>query len=139
MSKKLRNETKPLLEYIKKIDEHGEQRESLKVDKTQMIQEFVDFLEEYVAHPDKPFEEDYQRTRFMIPNHPDSRDQLDYIYHDWTMLVRVDMPETLEEDVTGDRKQKKRKLFSHPADSMVAVILALFATKVKNYWNVVSI
>ncbi len=102
------------------------------------IQEYVDFLEEYVAHPDKPFEEEYRRPRFMIPNHPDTKDGLDFIYHDWTSLVRVDMPETLEDDEV-DKRQKARKQFSHPADSMVAVILALFATKVKNYWNVVSI
>ncbi len=128
------DETKPLLEYIKKLDEHGEQRESLKVDKTQMIQEFIDFLEEYVPHPDKPFEEEYQRPRFMIPNHPKTRDELDHIYHDWTSLTRVDMPETIEEDEVN-KKQKAKKLFSHPSDSMVAVILALQTRKVRQGWS----
>ena len=125
-----------LLEYIKKLDEHGEQRESLKVDKTQMIQEFIDFLEEYVSHPDKPFEEEYQRTRFMIPNHPDSRESLDHIYHDWTSLTRVDLPETLEEDEV-DKRLKARKQFSHPADSLVACVLALQCRKVRQGWNYV--
>jgi hypothetical protein len=128
------DETKPLLEYIKKLDEHGEQRESLKVDKTQMIQEFIDFLEEYVPHPDKPFEEDYQRPRFMIPNHPNSRDQLAFIYHDWTSLVRIDMPETLEEDEV-DKRHKARKQFSHPSDSLVACVLALQCSHVRQGWN----
>jgi len=128
------DETKPLLEYIKKLDEHGETRESLKVDKTQMIQEFIDFFEEFVPHPDKPFEEEYQRTRFMIPNHPDSRELLDHIYHDWTSLTRIDMPETLEEDEVN-KKQKVKKLFSHPSDSMVAVILALQTRKVRQGWS----
>ena len=132
------DETKPLLEYIKKLDEHGEQRESLKVDKTQMIQEWIDFLEEFVPHPDKPFEEDYTRLRFMIPNHPDSQQYLDFIYNDWTSLVRVDMPETLEEDISADPKQKKRKQFSHPADSLIACVLALQCRKVRQGWNWVN-
>jgi len=120
------DETKPLLEYIKKLDEHGEQRESIKVDKTQMI--------EYVPHPDKPFEEDYQRPRFMIPNHPNSRDQLAFIYHDWTSLVRIDMPETLEEDDV-DKRHKARKQFSHPSDSLVSCVLALQCSHVRQGWN----
>jgi len=133
------DETKPLLEYIKKLDEHGEVRESLKVDKTQMIQEFIDFLEEYVPHPEHPLEEDYTRTRFMIPNHPETQQYLDFIYHDWTTLVRVDMPETLEEDVSADPKQKKRKQFSHPSDSLVACILALQCRKIRQGWSWVSV
>lgn len=128
------DETKPLLEYIKKLDEHGETRESLKVDKTQMIQEWIDFLEEYVPHPNNPFEEEYQRTRFMIPNNPDSREELDHIYHDWTSLTRVDLPETLEEEEVN-KKQKVKKLFSHPADSLVSCILALQCRKVRQGWN----
>jgi len=129
------DETKPLMEFTEKIDEHGKQTPSLKVDKTQMIQEFIDFLEEFVPHPNNPFEEDYTRTRFMIPNHPESRDQLDYIYHDWTMLVRVDLPDTLEEDVSGDPKQKKKKLFSHPSDSLASLCLALQAPKIRQGWS----
>ena len=128
------DETKPLLEYIKKLDEHGEQRESIKVDKTQMIQEFIDFLEEYVPHPNNPFEEEYQRPRFMIPNHPNSRDQLAFIFHDWTSLVRIDMPETQEDDDV-DKRIKARKQFSHPSDSLVACVLALQCSHVRQGWN----
>ena len=102
------------------------------------IQEFIDFLEDYVPHPDNPFEEEYQRPRFMIPNHPDSRDQLDYIYHDWTSLVRTDLPETLEDDEV-DTRILARKRFSHPSDSLVACILALKASQIKNYWSFVSV
>jgi len=133
------DETKPILEYIKKLDEHGEVRESLKVDKTQMIQEFIDFLEEYVPHPEHPLEEDYTRTRFMIPNHPETQQYLDFIYHDWTSLVRVDMPETLEEDVSADPKQKKRKQFSHPSDSLASLCFALQCRKVRQGWSWVSV
>jgi len=70
----------------------------------------------------------------MIPNHPDSRELLDHIYHDWTSLTRIDMPETLEEDEVN-KKQKVKKLFSHPSDSMVAVILALQTRKVRQGWS----
>jgi hypothetical protein len=73
----------------------------------------------------------------MIPNHPDSRARLDHIFEDWTSLYRTDLPETLEED--PKETQRKRKTFSHPADSLVACMLALKCRDVKQGWNWVSV
>jgi len=50
----------------------------------------------------------------MIPNNPDSREKLDFIFHDWTSLVRVDLPDTLEENVLEDARQKKTEAIFAP-------------------------
>jgi len=137
-SRTVGDETKPLMEFTEKIDEHGKQAPHIKLDKTQIIQEFVDFLEEYVPHPENPFVEDYQRLRFMIPNHPDSRSQIDFIFHDWTALVRVDLPEELEADEV-DKRQKAVKKFSHPSDSLISVIYSINASKIRQGFQWVSV
>ena len=137
-SRTIGDETKPLMEFTEKQDEHGKQNPHIKLDKTQIIQEFVDFLEEYVPHPNNPFVEEYQRLRFMIPNHPDSRSQLDFIFHDWTSLVRVDMPEELEKEEVS-KKIFKKKQFSHPYDSLISCIYAFTTSKIKRYWNWVGV
>ena len=40
------DETKPMMRYDKKIDEHGEVTGMIKLDKTTIIQEFIDLLTE---------------------------------------------------------------------------------------------
>jgi len=118
------DETKPLLEFQKKVDEHGEIRESIKIDKTTSIQEYVDFMGEQIPHPTRPYEQHLIRPRLMIPNHPDEIDQLSFIFPDWTSLTRKDLPETLDE-AKEDKRQKARKEFNHPSDSLMAMIYAL--------------
>jgi len=88
-------------------------------------------------NPNRPFDEDAQRTRFMIPNHPDAREYLDFIKDKWTALYRTDLPETLEEE--PKETQRKKRLYSHPDDSLVACILALKASKIRKSWNYVRI
>jgi len=138
-SRTIGDETKPLLEFTRKIDEHGDEVPKVTLDKSTMIQEFVDFLGEYVPHPDNPLVEDYTRPRFMIPNHPDSRDKLDFILNDWTKLVRVDLPEKPDEDVSADATQKKSKKFSHPPDSLVSCILAKKCLDIHQSYSWVSV
>src|SRR3989304_1636020 len=95
-------------------------------------------LAEYVPHPDNPFVEDYQRLRFMIPNHPDSRSQIDFIFHDWVQLVRVDLPEELEKEEI-DKRTFARKQFSHPSDSLISVIYSLQGSKIKQGFHWVTV
>ena len=132
------DETKPLMEFKKKIDEHGEQRESLTIDKTQAIQGFVNFLQEIAPHPTHPTNTEMERKRLMIPNHPDIRDQIDFIYNDWTSLTRKDLPEEVDNQ-DADPRQKAKREFNHPSDSLMAMIYAIEALKIKQYWNYVGI
>jgi len=132
------DETKPMLEYLKKIDEHGEVRESIKIDKTTAIDEFISFLGEMIPHPIHPFDETYTKTRFLIPGSKQAQAQIDFIYKDWTSLTRKDLDIEIDKD-EPDPKQKKRREYNHPSDSLMACIYALKADRIKSEWNWVSI
>jgi hypothetical protein len=132
------DDTKPLLEFAKKVDEHGEVRESIRLDKTNSIQEFVDFLDEVALHPVTPLNENTQRPRFMIPYHPDHEEDVDFLIHDLTALTRKDL-DKMEKGEGIDPRQKARKEFNHPKDSLMSLIYAYQAQKIRNYWNYVSI
>lgn len=137
-AKTMGDETKPLQQYVEKEDEHGKESPHITLNKTAIIQQFIDFLEEYIPHPNHPFIEEYQRSRFMIPNHPNSRSQIDFIFHDWTSLVRIDLPEELEvEDI--DKRQFAKKLYSHPADSLMSCVFAHQASRISAEYHWVSI
>ena len=132
------DDTKPLLEFAKKVDEHGEVRESIRLDKTNSIQEFVDFLDEVALHPVTPLNENTQRPRFMIPYHPDHEEDVDFLIHDLTSLTRKDL-DKMEKGEGIDPRQKARKEFNHPKDSLMSLIYAYQGMKIKQYWNYVSI
>jgi|TARA_B110000263_G_C15288066_1_gene501855 hypothetical protein len=137
-SRSIGDDTKPLLEFAKKVDEHGEVRESIRLDKTNSIQEFVDFLDEVSLHPVTPLNENTQRPKFMIPFHPDHEEDVEFLIHDLTSLTRKDLDKMEKGDGT-DPRQKARKEFNHPKDSLMSLIYALQAQKIKQYWNYVSI
>lgn len=137
-SRSIGDDTKPLLEFAKKVDEHGEVRESIRLDKTNSIQEFVDFLDEVSLHPVTPLNENTQRPKFMIPFHPDHEEDTEFLIHDLTSLTRKDLDKMEKGDGT-DPRQKARKEFNHPKDSLMSLIYALQAQKIKQYWNYVSI
>ena len=137
-SRSIGDDTKPLLEFAKKIDEHGEVRESIRLDKTNSIQEFVDFLDDVSLHPLTPLNENTQRPKFIIPYHPDEEDKVDFLIHDLTSLTRKDL-DRMEKGNGTDPRQKARKEFNHPKDSLMSLIYCLQALKIKQYWNYVSI
>lgn len=137
-SRSIGDDTKPLLEFAKKIDEHGEVRESIRLDKTNSIQEFVDFLDDISLHPAYPLNESTHRSKFMIPFHPDEEDKVDFLIHDLTSLTRKDL-DRMERGNGTDPRQKARKEFNHPKDSLMSLIYCLQALKIKQYWNYVSV
>lgn len=132
------DETKPLTEYNKKIDEHGEQREHLKVDKTTVIQNFVDLMGVEVNDPEDPYNTDKRKPKLMFPAEPYSKQKIDFIYGDLTNLTRKDLSDKIDED-EEDTRQNARKEFNHPRDSLMAMIYALQAMDVKQDWNWVGI
>jgi len=131
------DETKPLMDFIKKIDEHGERREHIKIDKTTTIQEFVDLLGINVSDPDDIYNKEKRKPKLMLPGEPYSKQKIDFIFADWTNLTRKDLSEKIDEE-QEDPRQKARKEFNHPKDSLMAMIYALKALEVKQYWNWIS-
>jgi len=128
------DETKPLMEFIRKVDEHGARREHLKIDKTTVIQEFIDLMGVKVRDPDDPYNDDKVRCKIMFPAEPHSKQKIDFIYADLTNLTRKDLSEKIDED-EDDPRQKARKEYNHPKDSLMAMIYAIKALKVQQDWN----
>mgnify|MGYP001558445539 FL=1 len=131
------DETKPLMDMQKKIDEHGEQREHLKIDKTTAIQNFIDLMGVEINDPTDPYNTDKRRPKLIFPADPYSKQKIDFIYGDLTKLTRKDLSDKID-DEEEDPRQKARKEFNHPKDSLMAMIYAVQALEINNDWNWVS-
>ena len=125
------DETKPIMDFNKKIDEHGEQREHIKIDKTTVIQEFVDIMSLMVNDPKDPYNVDKRKHKLLFPAEPHSKQKIDFLYGDLTNLTRKDLSDKIDED-EEDTRQNARKEFNHPKDSLMAIIYALQALKINN-------
>jgi len=118
------NEVKPMQEYSQNTDEHGIEQDKLQIDKTTVIQNFIDFIGMSVSHPLYPNEEKFKRMMFMIPHHYDW--EVDFLMDDLTAITRKDLEEVQEIKVE-DPRQRAVKLFNHPADSVMSIIYCLIA------------
>jgi len=128
------DETKPLMDFNKHIDEHGEQREHLKIDKTTAIQDFVDIMTVMINDPEDPYNTFKRKHKLIFPAEKYSKQKIGFIYHDLTNLTRKDLSEKIDEE-EEDPRQKARKEFNHPKDSLMAMIYAIQALKVNNEYN----
>jgi len=117
------DETKPKLEFIQETDEHGTQLGRIQIDKTTNIQKFVDFVGSYVSHPKRP-DEKWKRPKFIIPMKNDY--ETDWLLDDFCAITRKDLEQSpdIEKD---DPRQKARKEFNHPRDSVMSIIYCLVA------------
>jgi hypothetical protein len=131
------DETKPLMEFNKAIDEHGETREHLKIDKTTAIQNFIDLMGIEVNDPEDKFNINKRKPKLMFPADPYSKQRIDFIYNDLTKLTRKDLSDKIDEE-EDDPRQKARKEFNHPKDSLMALIYAIQALEINNDWKWVS-
>ena len=128
------DETKNVLQFNKKIDEHGEIREHLKIDKTTAIQEFIDLMGIMVDDPDDRYNMDKRKHKLMFPSEPYSKQKIDFIYSDLTNLTRKDLTDKIDED-KPDGRQRARKQFNHPKDSLMAMIYSTKALEVRQGYN----
>jgi hypothetical protein len=123
------DETKPLQIFDETTDEHGDKTSSVSIDKTISIQEFIDMLGTHVSHPISP-EESLRRPKMIIPYKTDYN--VDWLVDDFTNITRKDLSET--ENVV-DPRQKARKEFNHPRDSVMAIIYAMKALELDLGWR----
>lgn len=117
------DETKPQMEYKTQQDEHGKQLARIQIDKTTTIQKFIDFLGWYVDHPEV-IDGSTKRPKFIIPYKEDWA--VDFLVDDFTALTRKDLEKEIDADQV-DPRQRARKEFNHPPDSMMACIYCLVA------------
>lgn len=70
----------------------------------------------------------------MIPFLTSREFETDWLIKDFTDITRKDIPET--EDITiTDPRQKPKKEFNHPRDSVMAIIYARVAMKQEREWS----
>lgn len=128
------DETKPLMDYTESIDEHGSRSEHITIDKTTSIQEFIDTMSVMVNDPEDPFNIDKRKMKFIFPADPYSKQKIDFIYGDLTNLTRKDLSDKIDEE-EEDPRQRPRREYNHPKDSLMAMIYALQAFKIKQDWH----
>ena len=124
------DETKPIEVYDEKTDEHGDQAGRVNIDKTTAIQDFIDMLEVQIPHPLRAQENDIRRPQLMIPFKNEF--QVDWLIKDFTNISRKDLAHT--QGSATDPRQRAKKEFNHPKDSVMAVIYAKTALELDLKW-----
>jgi len=118
------SEVKPTEQYHQDTDEHGTELGRIQIDKTTSIQGFIDMIERHIAHPLRPNDETLKVTQFMIPYANDY--DVDFLLDDFCSITRKDLE--LQQDIAvEDPRQKPRKEFNHPPDSVMSIIYSLVA------------
>jgi hypothetical protein len=120
------NEVKHQADFSQNTDEHGKTEARIQIDKTTVIQNFIDFVGMSVSHPLHPREEKYNKQMFMIPHFYDW--QTDFLMDEMTNITRKDLDET-QEVVVEDPRQKAMKMFNHPQDSVMSIIYCIVAAQ----------
>lgn len=125
------DETKSLQTFDDKTDEHGDQTAMVSIDKTTAIQEFVDMLGVFIPYPKRSNEHDLRRPQLMIPFKNEY--EVDWLVKDFTSITRKDLVGTQGSSI--DPRQRARKEFNHPKDSVMAIIYAKKALELNPEWN----
>jgi len=132
----------PYQYFEEKEDQHGSGVPQLKVDKTNIIQSFVDMLDRKVHHPEWINGDEGFRPQLIIPFKDQNKvlAQPMNLVEDFTDLTRKDL--ALIEDVqVVDPRQFPQKEFNHPRDSLMAILYAIIAldNKESSQWHWVSV
>ena len=128
------DETKPIQAFDKKIDEHGEEVGRLQIDKTSSIDLLIESFEKTILHPE--FNSDKtSRKKLMIPSKHDY--EVDFLISDLTSITRKDLSQ-IEDYTITDPRQKPKKEYNHPPDSVMALIYSMIALEHETQWHWVS-
>jgi len=96
----------------------GEKKEHYSVDKTQIIQNFVDFVGSTV-----PDENGKQVSQLIIPMKNDW--ETDFLVNDFCDITRKDLDRDNNEISKDDPRQKAKKEFNHPKDVCMSLIYCM--------------
>ena len=115
------NLTRDELDYDKQSDMEGvKKKDHLSVDKTQIIQNFIDMLNTFEKVDGS------LKSQFMIPSMDDQLYRR--IEIDFCALTRKDLSDDNEEIATeDDSRQKAKKEFNHPRDTVMSIIYTMIA------------
>lgn len=116
--------TSPEQNRIGKTDAEVDEAYRLQVDKTHMIDDFVDFIGSFVSNPADPNNESVKRPKLMIPFADEFA--VEWLIKDFTNITRKDLEKTNEVAIE-DPRQVPKKEYNHPPDSVMSIIYALLA------------
>jgi len=119
----------PFQFHQEKEDAHGSQVPQVRVDKTSIIQNFIDMLDRKVHHPDYINGESGFRPQLIIPFEDDTKilSQPMNLLEDFTSITRKDIAKIEDVEVV-DPRQHPRKEFNHPPDSVMAILYSIIAS-----------
>lgn len=129
------DETRPMQLHHDAVDEHGEKSGRITIDKTTSIQEFIDMTGTYKSHPIRT-DDICKRPKLMIPYLTGREHETDWLVKDFTALTRKDLENTA--NLAEDPRQRAKKEFNHPKDSLMSVIYAMIGLKQNLQWHWVS-
>jgi hypothetical protein len=96
----------------------GEKKEYYSVDKSQIVQNFVDFVGSTV-----PDETGKKVSQLIIPMKNDW--ECDFLLDDFCDITRKDLDKDNTEIVKEDPRQKAKKEWNHPKDSVMSIIYCI--------------
>ena len=115
--------TAPVFE--KDYDEHGDRVLTAKIDKTWAIQHIIDLLDMQVVEPTQEGEPK-PGPKLMIPYA--QQKAVGFLVRDFTNITRKDL---LESETVVDSRQRAKKEFNHPKDSVMSLIYAIVGAERK--------
>lgn len=123
-------EIKPHMDIKQETEIEGTELARFEVDKTTIIQQFVDFIgwNVAVAHIREPWRElNRDETPITVPKLiiPYKNNwEVDFLVSEWVKLTRKDLEKVQEGDVENG-KQRVKKEYNHPPDSMMSIIYCM--------------
>jgi len=121
--------TKPFQMFNDTIDEHGEQIGRIQIDKTSSIEELIGIINRIISH------NNHKCTKLMIPAKHDY--EIGFLLEDLVSITRKDLANL---DTITDPRQRPKKEYNHPPDSVMALIYSVMALKVieETRWHWIS-
>ncbi len=123
-------EIKPQMNIKQETEAEGTELARFEVDKTTIIQQFVDFIgwNVAVAHIREPWreltrdDEPITVPKLMIPYK--NNWEVDFLVTEWVKLTRKDLEKVQEREVENGT-QRVKKEYNHPPDSMMSLIYCM--------------
>ena len=121
--------TRPFQIFDDTVDEHGDQIGRIQIDKTSSIDGLIDTINRVISYNGN------QCSKLIIPSRNDY--ETNFLLND---LISVSKKEFHNPDTVTDPRQRPKKEYNHPPDSVMALIYAISALKITEEikWNWIS-
>jgi len=121
--------TKPFQIFDDTVDEHGDQVGRVQIDKTSSIEELINTINGTISYKNN------QCSKLIIPSKHDY--EIGFLLNDIISITRKDLQNL---DKITDPRQRPKKEYNHPPDSVMALIYSITSLKIieETKWNWIS-